>query len=81
MIAVRLSVNRAPVVFIPNNKRCRLSGTQRSRLLQLTEIATALATASLIEKPLSFEFLMPVARACALCGGEGVVAHKLSPCM
>jgi hypothetical protein len=31
MISVRLCVNRALVVFIPNNKQCLLSGTQRSR--------------------------------------------------
>jgi len=30
MIAIRLCINRAPVGFIPNNKRCLLSGTQRS---------------------------------------------------
>jgi hypothetical protein len=30
MNLVHLCVNRAPVVFIPNNKQCFLSGTQRS---------------------------------------------------
>jgi hypothetical protein len=30
MIAIRLCVNRAPVEFIPNNKRFLLSGTRRS---------------------------------------------------